>query len=60
MSSIDSFFKTSSYDQVASIDIQYLEVYLINSFLVKIKPQVLYQVIIQLLLVHQSSLIDLT
>jgi hypothetical protein len=33
MSFIDSFFKTSSYDQVASIDIQYLEVSLDQFFL---------------------------
>jgi hypothetical protein len=33
MSSIDSFFKIFFYDQVASIDIQYLEVALDQFFL---------------------------
>jgi NAD-specific glutamate dehydrogenase len=51
--------KTSSHDKVASKDIQYLEIELDQSFLVKIKPQELNQVNIQLLFIHMLFLLDL-
>jgi hypothetical protein len=60
MSSIDLFLKIFFYDQVTSINIQYLEVALINSFLVMSKPLMLNQINIFFLLIHVIFLLGMT